>query len=250
MTVVKLENVSVSYYLPKGVTGAIRGNVSNRLKGFSGLFLREISVLKNISISFEEGQRIGLVGINGTGKSTLLKLIAGSLVQSEGSIEVNGRIASVLSLGGGMVSTLTGESNAVLKYYGAKKPRMSLKDFLLRAESVSGLGEYFKMPVSTYSSGMKSRLDRVMLDLIEGEIFLFDEWVVLGDGAATSSANNKKMLGSAKLVVLASHSESLLREWTDELIWLDGGGIREFGPIDEVLPNYQKFVKEMKRDGS
>lgn len=247
MSVVKLEDVSVSYYLPKGVTGAIKAGVSSKLKGFSGWFLREIPVLKNINLDFQEGQRIGLVGINGTGKSTLLKLISGSLVQSEGNIQVNGEIASVLSLGGGMLNTLTGESNAVLKYYNAKKPSMSLNDFLERAEKVSGLGDYFKMPVSTYSSGMKSRLDRVMLDLIDGEIFLFDEWVVLGDGAATSNTNNEKMLESAKLVMLASHSESLLREWTDELIWLDDGGIREYGPIDDVLPNYQEYVRNLKR---
>jgi ABC-type polysaccharide/polyol phosphate transport system ATPase subunit len=250
MSVVKLDNVSVSYYLPKGMIGSLSGGVSDSVKGFSGLFLREISVLKNVSLTINEGQRIGLVGINGTGKSTLLKLLSGGLTASEGTVCVEGNIASVLSLGGGLVTSLSGRANAVLKYHGCKNPSMSLADFIEHADKVSSLGDYFDMPVATYSAGMRSRLSRVMIDLIEGNVFLFDEWVVLGDYASTSKnqEGNKNMLADAKLVMLASHSESLLREWTDELIWLDGGGIREFGPIDDVLPRYQEYVKGIKRD--
>ncbi len=250
MSVVKLDNVSVSYYLPKGMFGALKGGVSQSVKGISGLFLREISVLRDLSLDLKEGQRIGLVGINGTGKSTLLKLIAGGLTASQGEVHVEGNIASVLSLAGGLTPSLTGRANAILKYHGCKRPPMSLVEFVQHAQKVSRLGDYFNMPVSTYSAGMKSRLSRVMIDLIDGDVFLFDEWVVLGDYAATSSQseNNKNMLEEARLIMLASHSESLLREWTNELIWLHDGGIREFGPIDDVLPSYQRFVKEMKRD--
>ncbi len=248
MSVVKLDNVSVSYYLPRGAIGAVKGVVKNSTKGLGARFLREISALKSINLEFKEGQRIGLVGLNGSGKSTLLKTVSGALAPSEGEIEVHGEIASVLSLGGGLNKSLSGRRNAVLKYYNAKSPRISLDEFLALTEEECNLGSYFEMPVSTYSAGMQSRLNRAMLKLIKGEIYLFDEWVVLGDQASTDKgAVGGDQLKEAKLVMLASHSESLLREWTTELIWLHEGRIKEFGEIDSVLKNYQDYVKDIKR---
>lgn len=245
-SIVVVEDVDVSYYLPRGVSG-VTANIAKRadVGNFFDRFLREISVLKAVSLSLTEGQRVGLVGFNGAGKSTLLKVLAGALVPSRGKVEVNGQIASVLSLGGGVTGALSGRKNSIQKYYACRDPEYELSEFLEMVENECQLGDYFDMPVSTYSAGMKSRLDRAMLNLIRGEVYLFDEWVVLGDKGANSMSHSDA-LSDAKLVMLASHSESLLREWTDELIWMHDGEIKMFDSIDVVLSEYQGFVKSWK----
>lgn len=245
------KNIHVSYYLPKGfLSGGNKTQSGATLKGLASLFLTEIPVLKGIDITLYRGQRIGVVGVNGAGKSTFLKALVGALAPSLGSVEVKGEIASVLSLGGGVVPALSGRRNVVLKYHSCPSPRYQLDEFMALVEEESGLGHKLDMPVSTYSAGMKSRLDRAMLNLIDGEIFVFDEWVVLGDKIATDNdAQRNSSTRDADLILLASHSESLLREWTDELIWLHEGKIREYGAIDTVLKNYQNYVKNRHKSG-
>lgn len=247
--VVQLKDVSASYFLPKAMVGGLSKIAKKPSNGMlSKIFLREIEALNELNITFYEGQRIGIVGANGSGKSTLLKCIAGAMSPTKGSLEVNGTIASVLSLSGGISGFLSGRANATNKFYNCVSPALPLAEFLKVCEESANLGAYFDMPVSTYSSGMKSRLDKAMLNLIDGEIFLFDEWVGVGDKLTTSKDNsdNQAFLDKAKLVLLASHSEQLLREWTNELIWIHEGHIKEYGDIDTVLKNYQDHVRSIR----
>ncbi|MGI3125766.1 ABC transporter ATP-binding protein [Nitratireductor sp. PBL-C9] len=226
--IVELKGVSVEYKRPM---------VFGRKERASAKY-----ALKDLTLSFRRGQRIGLVGPNGAGKTTFLKLMSGVMTPSRGEFTIKRSVASVLDIAGGMVQGLTGRENARLKYY-LSKADLSWRDFEKHVEEVSALEGKLDEPVASYSSGMKARLDRSMLRLTRGSIYVFDEWVAVldADFERRSSGGIKAV---ADLVVVASHSEKVLRSWCDELIWLEGGEVVESGGIDDVLPRYQKEINQ------
>ena len=246
MVGIRLDNVSVSYFIHGSRKSNTAGDLSIGAEIRSkGRFL-EIRALQNISITMNPGDRVGLVGINGSGKSTLLKVCARCLSAQSGTVEIEGSICPQFSLASGMRPTLSGRGNAILKclYHG-----VSLRQIPERTEAIkelSGLGEYFELPMKTYSAGMRSRLTMSLMIIMSGDIVILDEWISVADASIHEVANKlqSNLLHSASILVAASHSQKVLREWTDRLIWLNNSEVMEDGPIEPVMKAYQKFVKE------
>lgn len=252
MSAIEIKDASVSYFLRH--TGNRRGKSNKQRKlergAVGGQIIErprylEIAALKDISLSFKEGARIGLVGVNGSGKSTLLKLCSGALSVQSGSIEIDGSVSAQFSLGAGLRRTLSGRRNVELKCLYMGTPQRSIPDRVEEVRELSGLGGYFELPVSTYSAGMRSRLVMSMIRLVKADILIMDEWIGTADGAVNRKVGRiqTELVESASLLVLASHSERVLREWVSTIVWLDAGEVRAIGVPDEILPQYQKAVE-------
>lgn len=245
MARIEIQNVSVSYFLRK--RGDVKRSTERGAVGAQilvGQRYLEIAALKNISLSLRSGDRVGLIGINGSGKSTLLKLCAGALSPQSGSIRIEGRVSPQFALGSGIRSNLSGRRNAELKSLYMNAPQSAIPARVEEVKRLSGLGGYFELPVSTYSAGMKSRLVMSLMHLIRAEILLMDEWIGAADASVkkTASALQSELVESASILILASHSQRLLKDWTEQLIWLDNGEIKNIGPVDTVYAEYKRWL--------
>lgn len=257
---IELKNASFSYYIvgkdtpkqkpQKDDDSALR-NVLGSDRNFVGgkivkhMFSTEVCALRNITFTLKEGERLGLVGVNGSGKSTLLKACSGHFHAREGSIKIQGKTCNMLNLGTGMIPMLSGKKNVELKalYFGISPKE--IPDMIKEAKILSGLGDFFEMPVMSYSSGMMTRLIVGFLTLMRGDIMILDEWLGAGDATVNDTGNvlQERILTACPILIIASHSESILENYTDRLIWLHKGEIVEDGPTAQVLEQYQHYVR-------
>ena len=203
--------------------------------------VREKEILSEIDLMVGQGERVGLLGQNGVGKTTLLRVMAKILTPKSGSVETCGKISTFIDSGYGMDTFLTGRANAlsraILAGYSREKS-LKLVDWI---EDFSGLGMYFDQPVKTYSSGMVGRLVFAIDISMPLDILLIDE----GIGAADKFFQDKaetyldKTMKEANILVLASHSNQLLRKYCDRGIVLKNGRIGFDGQINDAISFYE-----------
>ncbi|MDO9710182.1 ABC transporter ATP-binding protein [Paracraurococcus lichenis] len=219
-------------------------SLKKRILSRSPLRLREdeshrvvVSALRDLNFRIDRGERVALVGHNGAGKTTLLRTLAGVYEPVGGRLEVAGLIGSLIDPSAGMDQESTGRENIVLRglYRG-----LSEAESEAMAEEVgafSGLGEFLDVPVRTYSAGMQVRLSFAMATMIEPEVLLMDEWFLAGDAAFMEKAREKlaRLVGSADILVLATHDMAVVREWCTRAIRLEAGRVVADGPVEEVL---------------
>ena len=196
--------------------------------------------LRDVSFSVGEGEAVGLVGANGGGKSTLLKLIAGVLIPDEGSVVVNGGVAPLIEVTGGFVGDLTARDNISLTagLHGLSKRQINEKfDEIVEFAEV---GEFLDMPFRHFSSGMKVRLGFSVVTSLDEPIVLVDEVLAVGDRAFREKcyARMEAMLSGGKTLFLVSHSEGDLRRFCTRGLFLSGGGLVADGTVDEALALY------------
>jgi ABC-2 type transport system ATP-binding protein/lipopolysaccharide transport system ATP-binding protein len=248
MASIDIKDASVSYFLRKRGGAAekklTRGAVGARI--VVGERYLEINALRNISLSLKTGDRVGLIGINGSGKSTLLKLCSGALAVQSGSIDIGGRVSPQFALGSGIKPNLTGRRNAELKCLYMGTSQRSIQQSVEEVKELSDLGGYFELPVHTYSAGMKSRLVMSLMNLVHADILIMDEWINAADASVNKTVNQlqARLIESASILVLASHSQRVLRDWTESLLWLDQGEVKAYGPFREVFREYKRWTEK------
>lgn len=202
--------------------------------------------VKDVSFDIEEGQVVGLIGRNGSGKSTLLRAIAGIFSADKGSINLYGKTVSLLSIGVGFKTNLSGRENIFLSglLMGFKKSEIQEKlDSIIE---FSELGAFIDKPVKTYSSGMYSKLAFSITAIMETDIMLIDEVLSVGDEKFKKKSYEKiKELISDKTrtVIIVSHSMDTLQKLCDHIIWLNNGVLMKQGETKEVLAEYKEFMK-------
>lgn len=204
-------------------------------------------VLRGISFQCCRGEAVGLIGRNGCGKSTILKLLSRILRPNGGNITVNGRVSSLLELGAGFHMDMTGQENIYINasIFGLKKKEIHQRmDEIIR---FSELGEYMDNPVRTYSSGMYMRLAFSVAINVDADILLVDEILAVGDVNFQQKCFDKlkeiKEMGTT--IVIVSHSMEQLYEICDRLIWIDGGRIRADGDVRQTS---QAYLAEMQAE--
>jgi len=184
-----------------------------------------VRALDQLSFDIGEGDRVGLVGQNGSGKTTLLRVIAGVYEPTEGSIAINGRIASLLDISMGLESEATGYENIVLRgLMMGIKPKEIRKKVDDIAE-FSELGDYLGMPLRTYSSGMVMRLAFSVSTNIDPEILIMDEWLSVGDANFVEKAEKRlqELLKRTPILIIASHSQDLINKMCTKVMKLANG---------------------------
>ena len=203
-----------------------------------------INALNDVSMDLRDGERIGLVGRNGAGKTTLLRVLAGVYPPTSGTVRVVGRVSPMFDISLGMSVDSTGMEN--IRVCGALWG-------LSRAEIAAGiddvvefteLGDYLKIPVRTYSAGMLLRLSFAIATLRQPEILLLDEIIGVGDAGfmAKAKARLEKIVNRAQILMVSSHSDVIIRELCEKVIWLDKGSVAAFGGVDEVLAAYNASI--------
>jgi len=199
-----------------------------------------VRALENLTFSINDGERVGLVGHNGAGKSSLLRLLNGVYTPTHGQIHSQGQVTSLIDISLGIDHEATGRENIYLRgaLLGLNKKEIYAK--LDEIISFSELGDFIDMPVRTYSSGMHLRLAFSVSTLINPEILLMDEWLSVGDENFKHKAEVRmhELLESTKILVLASHSRQLIEKTCSRVLWLEHGKIKMDGPVEVVTKMY------------
>lgn len=249
MTEIILNNVSLNY--------PIYGNSSRSLKRDlvrvvtrkkpdtnAGESLSCVNALKNVSFSLAKGDHLGLIGGNGAGKSTLLKVLGGIYEATMGELRVQGSVSTLLGSSVGMQLELTGYENikisSVIKGYSKSEIKKITQD----VEIFSELGKFLSLPVKTYSAGMQARLAFGISTAINPDILLIDEVIGAGDAHFMNKAKARldSLLAQANILVLASHSTDIIKQFCNKLLWLNKGEVMAFGDMDSVMEQYLATV--------
>lgn len=203
--------------------------------------------VKGISFYVREGEILGIIGKNGSGKSTTLNALAGIFSPDSGSIDLNGHSISLLSIGVGFIREMTGRENITLSgmLLGFTEEQVKAKE--QEIIDFAEIGEFIDMPVRTYSSGMYSKLTFSITAILETDIMLIDEVLSVGDQKFKKKSYEKmKSLISNKdrTVVIVSHSIETLKQLCDTVMWMHEGQIKRIGDPDEVLDEYVAFMEK------
>jgi len=204
--------------------------------------------VKGVSFNIEQGKIVGIVGKNGSGKSTILKAIAGIFSADSGTIDLHGNSVSLLSIGVGFQPKLTGYENIFLSGMLLGFSEEQVKERVDEIIEFSELGKFIHKPVRTYSSGMHSKLAFSITAILETPIVLIDEVFSVGDMKFKEKSYNKmKELISHedRTVVIVSHSMNALRELCNEVIWLNDGVILDQGNPEEVIAKYEEYMRNL-----
>ena len=234
--------MSVTYRTSLENRPTMRGTVA-RL-GRRQKVIREIQAVKDVSFDVPHGQVLGVIGANGAGKSTLMRTIAGILPPSEGRVEVDGQVSTLLALGVGFNRKLTGRENVVLGGLAAGLSRDELEERYEEIVAFAELEEFMDMPMRTYSSGMYGRLAFSVAVTMDPDILLIDEALSVGDARFRRKSFEKmrQLCGEDRTIVIVSHALGSIQELCDAAIWLHKGQMRMWDEPGPVIDAYTQFL--------
>lgn len=241
-TIISVDHVSMRFNLAEEKMDTLKEYF---LKLASGkLHFTEFYALKDVSFSIKRGESVALIGRNGSGKSTMLKIIAGVMYPSSGNLSVNGNIAPLIELGAGFDYDLTARENiylngAVMGYDHAFMEQ-NFKDIIDFAE----LWDFVDVPLKNYSSGMIARLGFSIATMVKAEILVVDEILAVGDFKFQQKckARMKELMGKGTTLLFVSHSDDQVLELCSRAIWLNQGKLMADGPAKEVCEQYRNFM--------
>lgn len=211
----------------------------------------ERSVLNGISFEVKKGEAVGLIGHNGCGKSTTLKLLTKIMYPDSGTIEMCGRVSSLIELGAGFHPDLSGRENIYINASIFGLTRKEIDDRMKDIVAFSELEEFIDNPVRTYSSGMYMRLAFSVAIHVDADILLIDEILTVGDVYFQSKCLNRllEIKQAGVTIVLVSHSFSQVEKICGRLIWLNQGLVQIDGRPEDVYPNYLEYMYEKAEAG-
>lgn len=235
---VEVSHVTMDFRMDQNRTTNLKEYVVNALSGKTSI--RSFRALDDVSFAVPRGSVTGLIGRNGAGKSTILKIISGIYRPTGGFARVRGRLAPMLELGSGFDAELTGRENILLNgaILGYSKP------FLLqRLDEIiafSELGDFIQAPLKTYSVGMLARLAFSIATVVDPEVLIVDEILSVGDERfqRKSRARMMELMNGGTTVLFVSHNLAQIRQMCDHVIWLDKGRIRQEGEAKTVCDAY------------
>jgi ABC-type polysaccharide/polyol phosphate transport system ATPase subunit len=240
---ISVNNLHINYRgLKKTSIRASWRNIGGKVEIFKAL--------KGVTFEIEEGKILGIIGKNGSGKSTMLRAIAGIFSPDEGTIDLHGHTISLLSIGVGFNRKLTGKENIYLSgmLLGFSEEEISRKE--QEIIDFADIGDFIYKPVKTYSSGMYSKLAFAITAILETDIMLIDEVLSVGDAKFKEKSYNKMkelISDDKRTVIIVSHSLGTIEELCDEVLWLHDGEIKKIGTPEEVIPEYEEFMANLTK---
>jgi ABC-type polysaccharide/polyol phosphate transport system ATPase subunit len=198
------------------------------------------AAVRNVSFKVPQGTTYGIIGRNGSGKSTMLKLVAGITKPTEGAVTVNGRVSALIELGAGFHPEISGRENVFIN---GIMLGLSKREIARRFDEIvefAGLQDFIDAPVKTYSSGMYVRLGFAVAINVDPDVLLVDEVLAVGDEAFTHKCLDKfaEFRRRGKTILLVTHSLTLVERFCDDVLWLDGGTARGEGDPRRVVSEY------------
>ncbi len=222
-------------------------NKAKSLIGANEKRQKDFWALRNVSFEIHEGECVGVIGLNGAGKSTLSNIISGQIAQTTGQVEINGDV-SIIAANAGMQNNLSGRENIRLKGLMVGMKNKEIKAKMQDIIDFSEIGPFIDQPVKTYSSGMKAKLGFSIMVHQDPDIMIIDEGLSVGDKTFVDKSKKKmfEFRDQGKTILMVSHDMRTVKEWSDRVIWLNYGEVKAYGTPEEVIPEYEKFVRWFK----
>lgn len=208
------------------------------------LSYNEFTALDHVSFTVKKGETLGLVGRNGAGKSTMLKVISGILKPTGGSVVCHGNVVPMLELGSGFDFDLTGRENIFLNGAILGYSEEFLKEKYDEIVEFSELGQFIETPIRNYSSGMLARLAFSIATMVKPEILIVDEILSVGDAQFQEKSRNRmqKLMSGGTTVLFVSHNIEQIKEMCTCVIWLEAGSVKMSGTAQDVCSAYQNAI--------
>ena len=232
---IRTEDVGVKYTLRLGKKRTtLRQSFVRRMRRADA---QDFWALRNVSFQVRRGESLGVIGPNGAGKSTLLQVLAGIITPSEGAVEVDGHISSLLTLGAGFDQELSGIDNIRLAGAFMGLDHKLVEDRLPHIVEYAELGQFIDAPIKTYSSGMRARLGFAIATSVEPDILLLDEVLSTGDAQFREKSKTRvaELVGGAKAIVLVTHDMTWVTEYCNAAMLIEQGRIILEGNPEEVV---------------
>lgn len=243
MAHIHLKNISLFYPVYSVENSSLRATIGTRLGGKIGsnsTGKQVITALSNVSLEINSGDRIGIIGHNGAGKSTLLKVLAQIYHPQHGEVEINGDVSCLVDITLGMDVEVSGIENIRLRGIFLGLTSKEINDLTPSIVEFSELGDFIHMPVRTYSSGMYMRLAFAITTAIYPKILVMDEMIGAGDAAFLDKALARvdKMIKHTEIMVVATHSNFIVRKFCNKVLWMEKGCIKRYGKVDDILEEF------------
>lgn len=237
--IIQVDDVSVRFRMANDRINSIKEYFVQMLKG--KLKYSEFEALSHVSFTVNRGEVVGLIGHNGAGKSTILKVISGILKPTEGGVSVKGNVVPMLELGSGFDFDMTGRENIFLNGAILGYSEDFLKSKYDEIVEFSEIGQFIDIPLRNYSSGMVARLAFSVATVVEPEILIVDEILSVGDAPFQEKSLKRMMelMTGGATVLLVSHNMEHIRELCTKTVWLDHGKVRALGGAKEVCDAYE-----------
>lgn len=239
-TMVEVENVTMRFHMNTERIRSIKEYVTKALRG--KVKYSDFTALDGLSFTVDAGETLGIIGHNGAGKSTTLKLVSRILKPTEGSVKVHGNVVPMLELGSGFDMELTGRENIFLNGAILGYSEGFLKEKYDEIIEFSELGQFIEAPLRTYSSGMLARLAFSIASMVDPEILIVDEILSVGDSdfQEKSHARMMQLMGGGTTVLFVSHSMEQIRMLCNRVLWIEHGRKVMLGPADVVCDAYEQ----------
>ncbi|UNP81549.1 teichoic acids export ABC transporter ATP-binding subunit TagH [Bacillus mycoides] len=222
---------------------------SDKLKDiiYPGGFGEDFYALRNLEFVAQKGDVIGIVGVNGSGKSTMSNLIAGITPPTKGKIDIKGKV-TLIAIAAGLNNQLSGRENIELKCLMMGLSKEKIEKLTPEIIEFADIGKFIDMPVKKYSSGMKSRLGFAISVSINPDVLVIDEALSVGDQTFTDKCLKRmnEFKEQGKTIFFVSHSLGQVKKFCTKALWLEYGEIKDYGPIQEIMPKYENFLKEYR----
>lgn len=241
MSLIKLQSITLDFPLYHVHNASWRSHLLSLMKAEAAQknMLTSVRALDNISFELHPGDKLALIGGNGAGKTSLLKIISGIYKPTSGLLSLQGHVGCLLGRSFGMDDESTGYENMIMAGVVLGFSVQTVKARLSEIKAFSELGDFLNMPLRTYSLGMRARLAFSVVALLNTDLLLLDEGIGVADTAFLEKAKNYINTLDNRIVILASHSNELLRSFCNKGLLLKGGKIEAFGPIEEILRVYE-----------
>lgn len=238
--VIDVSHVSMHFNLMVEKVDSLKEYVVKLLKG--KLLYNDFTALKDVSFQVKKGEIVGLVGFNGAGKSTMLKILAGVLTPTKGSVKVIGTVAPLIEVGAGFDPELTARENVYLNgaILGHSKAFMDSKfDEII---DFAELKDFVDVPVKNFSSGMYARLGFAIATMVKPDILIVDEVLSVGDYKFQEKCERRiqKMIDDGVTIILVSHDIGMIERLCTKVVWLDHGNLKDIGNTDKICFEYRK----------
>ena len=236
--VIEVNDVTMRFHMNTDKILSLKEFVTRKLSG--EISYEDFTALDHVTFSVHRGETLGLIGHNGAGKSTMLKVISGILKPTEGSVNTAGNVVPMLELGSGFDFDLTGRENIFLNGAILGYSEEYLKEKYSEIVDFSELGRFIDVPIRNCSSGMLARLAFSVASVVVPEILIVDEILSVGDAdfQQKSRARMMELMGGGTTVLFVSHSLEQIREMCKRVVWLEQGRVRMIGTADEVCDAY------------
>lgn len=239
-TMIEVSDVTMRFRLNNDKILSLKEFVTTALRG--KLSYNEFTALDHVSFTVKKGETLGLIGRNGAGKSTMLKVISGILKPTEGSVTCHGNVVPMLELGSGFDMDLTGRENIFLNGAILGYDENFLKNKYDEIVEFSELGRFIGVPIRNYSSGMLARLAFSIATVVQPEILIVDEILSVGDAQFQEKSKKRMMelMSGGTTVLFVSHSIEQIREMCKRVVWLERGKAQMIGTANEVCKSYEE----------